>query len=59
MVVMQISFDVFPAGWDKTFALRFLDPKDYDEIHFFGDKTHEVRRLSRSRVSVSLALCVA
>jgi phosphomannomutase len=37
----QISFDVFPAGWDKTFALRFLDPKDYDEIHFFGDKTHE------------------
>lgn len=39
---MQISFDVFPSGWDKTFALRFLDPKDYDEIHFFGDKTYEV-----------------
>lgn len=37
----QISFDVFPRGWDKTFCLRFLDPKDYDEIHFFGDKTHE------------------
>lgn len=37
----QISFDVFPIGWDKTYALRFLDPKDYDEIHFFGDKTFE------------------
>ncbi|KAF4322650.1 hypothetical protein BBO99_00003635 [Phytophthora kernoviae] len=37
----QISFDVFPTGWDKTFCLRYLDPKDYDEIHFFGDKTHQ------------------
>ncbi|KAF1315057.1 Phosphomannomutase b1, partial [Globisporangium splendens] len=40
-VWLQISFDVFPSGWDKTYALRFLDPKDYDEIHFFGDKTHQ------------------
>jgi hypothetical protein len=39
----QISFDVFPAGWDKTFCLRYIDPKDYDEVHFFGDKTHQVR----------------
>ncbi|KAF1773958.1 HAD-like domain [Phytophthora cactorum] len=37
----QISFDVFPSGWDKTFCLRYLDAKDYDEIHFFGDKTHK------------------
>ncbi|KAL4146059.1 hypothetical protein PRNP1_011932 [Phytophthora ramorum] len=37
----QISFDVFPTGWDKTFCLRYLDAKDYDEIHFFGDKTHK------------------
>ncbi|OQS00465.1 hypothetical protein ACHHYP_03561 [Achlya hypogyna] len=36
----QISFDVFPAGWDKTYCLRFLSAADYDEIHFFGDKTH-------------------
>ena len=35
----QISFDVFPKGWDKTFCLQFVE-KDYDEIHFFGDKTH-------------------
>lgn len=35
----QISFDVFPEGWDKTYCLRFLD--EYNEIHFFGDKTFE------------------
>jgi len=35
----QISFDVFPQGWDKTYCLRFIDDKDFDEIHFFGDKT--------------------
>lgn len=35
----QISFDVFPTGWDKTYCLRYLDANDYDEIHFFGDKT--------------------
>ncbi|KAN0063987.1 Phosphomannomutase 1 [Thecaphora frezii] len=50
----QISFDVFPHGWDKTFALRHvvLDGKvaedattaaelGWDEIHFFGDKTYK------------------
>jgi len=35
----QISFDVFPKGWDKTYCLRFLT--EYDHIYFFGDKTHE------------------
>eukprot|EP00619_Florenciella_sp_RCC1007_P010324 CAMPEP_0205909734 /NCGR_PEP_ID=MMETSP1325-20131115/4062_1 /ASSEMBLY_ACC=CAM_ASM_000708 /TAXON_ID=236786 /ORGANISM="Florenciella sp., Strain RCC1007" /LENGTH=250 /DNA_ID=CAMNT_0053276055 /DNA_START=9 /DNA_END=758 /DNA_ORIENTATION=- len=35
----QISFDVFPQGWDKTFALQFVS--EFEEIHFFGDKTHE------------------
>ena len=35
----QISFDVFPEGWDKTYCLQFLNPEDYDEVHFFGDKT--------------------
>ena len=34
----QISFDVFPKGWDKTYCLQFVDPKAFDEIHFFGDK---------------------
>jgi len=37
----QISFDVFPTGWDKTYCLNFLPEADFDEIHFFGDKTFE------------------
>ncbi|KAK4874785.1 hypothetical protein RN001_014145 [Aquatica leii] len=35
----QISFDVFPNGWDKTYCLRHLENEGYAEIHFFGDKT--------------------
>lgn len=34
----QISFDVFPIGWNKTFCLQFV-LSHFDEIHFFGDKT--------------------
>ncbi|GJQ14926.1 hypothetical protein GpartN1_g6717.t1 [Galdieria partita] len=33
----QISFDVFPTGWDKTYCLSFV--KHIPTIHFFGDKT--------------------
>ena len=36
----QISFDVFPQGWDKTFCLQFV-ADHFDEIHFFGDKTQK------------------
>lgn len=35
----QISFDIFPIGWDKTYCLQFV--KDYDNIVFFGDKTQD------------------
>lgn len=35
----QISFDVFPKGWDKTYALQFVE--QFENIHFFGDKTYE------------------
>lgn len=35
----QISFDVFPRGWDKTYCLQFLQADGFTEIHFFGDKT--------------------
>uniref|UniRef100_A0A0K8TSP5 Phosphomannomutase n=1 Tax=Tabanus bromius TaxID=304241 RepID=A0A0K8TSP5_TABBR len=37
----QISFDVFPTGWDKTYCLRHVagEEKKFKEIHFFGDKT--------------------
>ena len=34
----QISFDVFPHGWDKTYCLRFVEHA-FDDVHFFGDKT--------------------
>jgi phosphomannomutase len=42
----QISFDVFPTGWDKTFCLNHLAEEKgrsgivYDKIHFFGDKAY-------------------
>jgi hypothetical protein len=28
-------------GWDKTYCLQFVE-QDFDEIHFFGDKTFPV-----------------
>lgn len=43
----QISFDVFPTGWDKTYCLRHVEAEkelsgiEYTRIHFFGDKTYK------------------
>ncbi len=37
----QISIDVFPKGWDKTFCLRYVEKEGFQEIHFFGDRTGE------------------
>ncbi|KAL7420104.1 Phosphomannomutase 1 [Cryptotrichosporon argae] len=37
----QISFDVFPQGWDKTYSLNHVEKEGFEEIHFFGDKTYE------------------
>lgn len=34
----QISMDIFPQGWDKTYCLQFIESR-YDKIYFFGDKT--------------------
>ncbi|KAH7727045.1 Protein F52B11.2 a [Aphelenchoides avenae] len=34
----QISVDIFPEGWDKTYCLKHLT-SNYDNIYFFGDKT--------------------
>ncbi|KAG9312932.1 eukaryotic phosphomannomutase [Chiua virens] len=36
----QISFDVFPNGWDKRYCLQFVESEGFEEIHFFGDKTY-------------------
>ncbi|KAM3414987.1 Phosphomannomutase [Cercospora zeina] len=44
----QISFDVFPQGWDKTYCLQHVENEknlpggiEYTTIHFFGDKTYQ------------------
>ena len=43
----QLSFDVFPTGWDKTYCLQYVEGEknisgvDYKNIHFFGDKTYK------------------
>ncbi|KDR67982.1 hypothetical protein GALMADRAFT_257531 [Galerina marginata CBS 339.88] len=37
----KISFDIFPDGWDKTYALGLVEDEQFEEIHFFGDKTHK------------------
>jgi phosphomannomutase len=34
----EISVDIFPIGWNKTYCLQFVENK-YKEIQFFGDKT--------------------
>ena len=38
----QISFDVFPEGWDKRYCLDIVGKDSYNTIHFFGDKTKPV-----------------
>lgn len=37
----QISFDVFPTGWDKTYCLQHVEDEGFSEIHFFGDKSYK------------------
>ena len=45
----QISFDVFPTGWDKTYCLQHIEAEkersggkvEYTTVHFFGDKAYE------------------
>ncbi|RCK60618.1 Phosphomannomutase [Candida viswanathii] len=37
----QISFDVFPTGWDKTYCLQHVADEHFENIHFFGDKSYK------------------
>lgn len=37
----QISFDVFPTGWDKTYCLQHVEQEGFKNIHFFGDKSYK------------------
>ncbi len=38
-------------GWDKTYCLQFL--KEFDTVHFFGDKTFPVSHIARSARTLS------
>lgn len=38
----QISFDVFPDGWDKRYCLGIVSKDGFKKIYFFGDKTMPV-----------------
>ena len=40
----QISFDVFPEGWDKRYCLQHV--QQFDTVHFFGDKTMPVSHMT-------------
>ncbi|OAG31925.1 phosphomannomutase [Nematocida displodere] len=37
----EISIDIFPIGWDKTYCLNHLAKEAIGDIHFFGDMTHQ------------------
>jgi len=36
----QVSFDVFPEGWDKRYCLMQVERDGFKKIYFFGDKTY-------------------
>ena len=55
----QISFDVFPIGWDKTFCLGLLDLSKYREVHFFGDKAYPVSYEDKKNSKLSLSLSLS
>jgi phosphomannomutase len=35
----QISMDIFPHGWDKTYCLRYLET--FPNVYFYGDRTEK------------------
>eukprot|EP01057_Protomagalhaensia_wolfi_P001974 Protomagalhaensia_wolfi_Nauph_80__1973@NODE_2247_length_1154_cov_20_425112_g1753_i0_p1_GENE_NODE_2247_length_1154_cov_20_425112_g1753_i0NODE_2247_length_1154_cov_20_425112_g1753_i0_p1_ORF_typecomplete_len293_score44_82PMM/PF03332_13/2_6e56Hydrolase_3/PF08282_12/0_0037SOCS_box/PF07525_16/0_074Trehalose_PPase/PF02358_16/0_34Trehalose_PPase/PF02358_16/2_2e03_NODE_2247_length_1154_cov_20_425112_g1753_i02351113 len=37
----QISLDIYPRGWDKSFCLGLMKLDQFNEIHFFGDRCSE------------------
>jgi phosphomannomutase len=34
----QIGIGVHPKGWDKSYALQFIDLNKYESVSFFGDR---------------------
>lgn len=37
----EISIDIFPKGWDKTYSIQHLEKEGIRNIYFFGDMTKE------------------
>lgn len=37
----EISIDIFPVGWDKTYCLGHLEKEGFKNIYFFGDMTSQ------------------
>lgn len=38
----QISMDIMPKGWDKTYSIPIIKEQlGYDDVHFLGDKIKE------------------
>jgi len=35
----QISIDIFPIGWDKTYCLQHLKKDEFNKFYFVGDRT--------------------
>lgn len=56
----QISIDIFPKGWDKTYCLKFVENL-YDKIYFFGDMTqlggNDYEIYNHSRVISNTVYC--
>ena len=53
----KISFDIFPNGWDKTYALRHVESEGFEEIYFFGDKTYKVQFATWFPLAASDSAC--
>lgn len=47
---------VWFQGWDKTYCLQFVE-NDFDEIHFFGDKTFPVSTQAPAAPETQLQPC--
>ena len=54
----QISFDVFPNGWDKRFCLTQIVDDGFEKIYFFGDKTFKVKLRAFTRNSLLIMFII-
>jgi len=50
----EISIEIVPKGWDKTYCLQHIERLGFQTIHFFGDKTRRVRGSVLESVRVTM-----